>query len=181
MGADFEKAKREYPTVNLRDTHWQRFFSTGAGEDAMAKIIADVYSEIVAEEEKEKGIRRMGRRPRPEVVPIQDVMGKVFPVQYSLEPFPTAIAELMKRKKMSARALALRVPVHQTTMSKYIAGKLEPDVVMLEQIAAALKVNPWYFREWRAGYLAEVVQQALENNPRMSISMVNLIRKLRVA
>lgn len=54
------------------------------------------------------------------------------------------IKELLRQKGMTARALAEKVQVAESTMSLYISGKREPDYNTLRKIADALDVSVDY-------------------------------------
>lgn len=144
--------------------------------EVLHRIIADAYDVVLREEERAAGVRRSGRRPKPSLVPLGDVVDKVFPQQYSHDPFPVALANLLEGH--SQRAFAKRVPCHQATLSKLLNGQYEPDLPMMERIAEAAGEGPWYFLEWRAGYVGALVTDALTTSPSTAVQVIRGMRLL---
>lgn len=164
--ADFEKAKREFPSTAMNEPEWLAFFDTPAGQHAMGRILGDIYDYVKAEEEKESGVRRMGRRPRREAS-LQEVYDTVFPAPYSMDPFPEALTKLLNGR--SQRQFAPRVPMHQTTLSRLLSGSLQPDLIMLERIASAAKVMPSYFVEYRAQFVGQLIIRVMTERPNLGV------------
>jgi transcriptional regulator with XRE-family HTH domain len=171
-----------YPScVDLGEKQWLAFFDTPAGQHAMARIIGDIYAEVKAQEDKERGVRRMGRRPRPKEVPLEEVWATVFPPPYTNDPFPKALGDQMRRRGLSQRNLAMRLPFNQSTLSRLLSGELTPDLYTLERIAEALKLKPGYFAEWRAGYLGQLVTSVLLQAPHLGTTVFRDLRAERTA
>lgn len=137
------------------------------------RMIEDVYDAAKTEEERLRGIVRTGRRPRRQATSLDEVWSTIFPEPYSMDPFPDAMVKLLNGQ--SQRAFSRRVPCHQTTLSRMMAGKLQPDRVMLEQIAAAANVRASYFREWRALALGELVTQVMLDRPNVSVTVLQRV------
>lgn len=173
--ADFAKAKELYPSTQMNEAEWLQVFD--ANPDVMWQILGDIYDIVKAEEEKERGIRSMGRRPARKGVSLQQLYATVFPPTYSNEPFAQALSSLMVGK--SQRQFAMKVPCNQSTLSRMMSGQMQPDLLMLERIAAAAKVNPHYFMEWRAHYLGQLVTRILLERPNMSITALRNVRGAR--
>lgn len=161
----------------MGEPEWVAFFNTPAGFHVMGRIIGDIYDEAMAEEEREAGLRQMGRRPNRRAVPLSEVYAMVFPRPYSMDPFATSMAKLLEGR--SQRAFCRRVPIHQTTLCRYLDGSRKPDLEMLEKLAAAAKVKPSYFVEWRAMYVGQLIQTVLLDHPNIGISAVNTIHSAR--
>ena len=72
-----------------------------------------------------------------------------------MEPLPTALADLMRRRNMNATALAAAAGVTDATVSYYLSGKRgkvieDPDVqITLSQFSDALGVPMTYWFEYR--------------------------------
>jgi hypothetical protein len=164
--ADFEKAKREFPSTAMGEPEWLAFFDTPEGRHAMGRIMGDIYDFVKAEEEKESGVRRMGRRPSRNGS-LQDVYDTIFPAPYSMDPFPQALEKLLAGR--SHRQFAPKIPVHQTTLGRLMKGSLEPDLVMLERIAAAAKVSPSYFVEYRAHFVGQLLTRVFIERPNLGV------------
>lgn len=173
--ADFETAKAQYPSVHLDDTYWKTFFDTPEGFAAMGKLIGDIYDEVLAQEEREAGVRSLGRRPARRAVSLDEVFNKVFGRPYSMDEFPKALAELLQGR--SQRQFAAKIPCNQSTLSRLASGSVKPDMLMMERIAAAAKVPPFYFKEWRAQYLSSLVEKVLLEKPHLGVTAYRNIHK----
>jgi hypothetical protein len=172
--ADFEKAKAMFPSIGFGESEWLAFFDTPAGFQAMGAILGDIYDVVKAEEDKAKGIRTMGRRPARKGVSLDEVYATVFPPQYTNEPFPVALKTLMAGR--SQRQFCMKIPCHQTTLSRMLSGTLEPDLIMMERVADAAKVPPSYFAEWRAHYIGRLITNVFLQRPHMSITAVKSLK-----
>lgn len=142
--------------------------------DVLHQIIADAYDIALRDREHALGIQKAGRRPKPDPVSLDEVFDVAFPGQYSIEPFRVALATLTSG--FSQRAFAKLVPCHQTTLSRLLSGKARPEMAMMERIAVAAGVGPWYFSEWRAAFAAQLVQRALMDDVQFGIRVINGIR-----
>lgn len=140
----------------------------------MGRILYDVYDKIMDEEERAAGMRRMGRRPARNEVPLAEVYRKVLPPPPSQDPFPVALKVLLNGR--SLRWFAPKIPVDVSTLSRMMNGKAEVDILMLERISAAAKVHPSYFVEWRAMYVAKVIQEVYLQSPHLSITAFRALR-----
>ena len=176
--ADYEGAKKHYRSTGMNEAGWLAFFDTPAGQHAMGRIIGDIYDVVKAEQEKDAGLQRMGRRPRRQDS-LADVYETVFPQPYTMDPFRESMVKLLGNR--SQRAFAPRVPVHQTTLSRLMSGALHPDRTMLERIAEAARVHPSYFVEWRAMYVAQMVEMVLTQRPNMGVTAYKHVRDKAVS
>jgi hypothetical protein len=168
--ADWERARARVPYVE--DEDWQA--KLAENPEALYRIIADSYDLVLRDREVEAGTQRSGRRPRPSRVPIDEVIAAVLPPRYSNDPFPVALHALLRGR--SQRSFSLLVPCNQATLSRLLSGQLTPDLVMLERVAEAAGVGPWFFREWRAGYVAALVREVLTDNPSMSVAALRALQ-----
>lgn len=171
--ADFEKAKREFPSTQMDDAGWMTFFDSPAGEFALGRILGDIYDFVKAAEEREAGIHRVGRRPRRDGS-LADVYATVFPTAYTMDPFKVAMEKLLAGR--SQRAFAPRVPMTQTTLARLLRGDVQPSMGVLESIAQAAKVHPSYFVEWRAMYVSGMVQRVLLQRPNVGVKAYREMR-----
>lgn len=170
--ADLERARELYPSTRMDEREWLEVFSRN--EDIMWAIVGDIYSAVKDEEARDAGVRRVGRRPARSSTSLEDVWSTVFPKQYTMDPFPEALGKLMGER--SIRAFALKIPCHYSTLSRLRAGLVAPDMAMLESIAAAAKVSPSYFVEWRAMYVGALITRVLTEQPNMGITALRVIR-----
>lgn len=134
------------------------------------QIVADVYDIAKTEEERDSGLVRIGRRPAREEVPLEEVLLKLLPNPYGDLPFPEALRVLMKGR--SQREFAQRVPCDQSTLSRLLSGKLKPDRRLLEGLARAGGQGPWYFVEWRALFVADLVAYCFMQRPHQSAQII---------
>lgn len=172
--ADFAKAKEMFPSTSFGDEEWRAFFQTPDGLHAMGRILYDIYDKVVDEQEREAGLRRMGRRPARDEVPLAEVYRKVLPPPPSQEPFPVALKYLLHRR--SLRSFAPKIPIDVSTLSRMMRSGETPDIAMLERIAAAAKVHPAYFLEWRAQFVAQLIQSVYLDQPHLSITAFRALR-----
>ena len=155
-----------YPSTQLTEPGWLAFFDTPEGTHAVGRILGDIYDAVKAEEEKEAGLQRMGRRPRRDGS-LAEVYATIFPQSYTMEPFTVALRDLLRGR--SQRAFAPRVPMDQSTLSRLMAGSLQPDLVVLERIALAAKVHPGYFVEYRAQFVGKLMERIFTQQPNMGV------------
>lgn len=175
--ADLERAKALYPSCAMGMEEWTGFFGTGPGLRAMGRILYDVYDELMSKEEREKGVRRIGRRPARSAVSLSELMAVVKPEEFSNEPFPVALKRLLRGR--SQRVFARKVPIDQSYLSRLIAGERPPDLELLENIATAASVPPWHFPEWRAMYLGQLITEVLVESPHLGITAIKGVRTTR--
>lgn len=119
----------------------------------------------------------MGRRPARKAVSLQEVYDTIFPPQHSMEPFPAAFAKLLNGR--SQRSFAAKIPINQSALSRFLSGERKPDLLMLERIAAAAKVSPGYFVEYRAAYVGKLVERVLLAHPNVSIGAHRNVAQFR--
>jgi len=80
----------------------------------------------------------------------------------SHEPISLALAELLSRRSITAAQLSRTAKVTPGAVSRYLSGergtRLERrGAEAIERIAAALELEPDYFREYRAWRLREII------------------------
>lgn len=170
--ANYDRARELYPSVTMGEQQWIDAFDRNP--DIMWAIVGDVYDAVKTEEEKAAGIRRMGRRPARQSSSMQEVYATVFPTVYSSDPFPEALVKLLNGR--SQRAFAAKIPCNQATISRLLSGQLQPDLIMLERVAAAAKVPPYFFLEYRAQVIGYMVTKILTEKPNMSIAAMKHVR-----
>lgn len=142
--------------------------------DIMWKIIGDIYDVVKAEGERAAGIHKMGRRPARTATSLDDVYATVFPTQYSMDPFTVALEKLMDGT--TQKVFASRIPCDQGTLSRLVNGRLQPDLTMMERVAQAAKVSPYFFLEYRSMYVGQLITNVLMQRPHMGITAVKKLR-----
>jgi transcriptional regulator with XRE-family HTH domain len=156
---------------------WVAFFNSPAGLGAMGKILYDIYDEVRSAEERNAGLRRVGRRPGRSAVALDVVMEVVRPSEFTNDPFHVALARLIAGR--SQRQFAVKVPITQPHLSRVLKGERLPKFDQMERLADAAGVPPWYFREWRAQYIAALIGEVLIDAPHLSISALKILRERR--
>lgn len=172
--ADFEEAKRRFPSTQMGEAEWLAFFDTSDGMHALGRVLGDIYDFVKAEEEREAGIHRMGRRPRRDGS-LEDVYNTVFPQAYTMDPFREAMHKLLNGR--SRRQFAPKIPMTQTMFNRLLRGDFEPDMTMLESIARASKVQPAFFVEWRAMFVSQQIDKVLRARPNVGVRAYQSIRR----
>lgn len=175
--ADLERAKELYPSCGMGMEEWNAFFGTGPGLRAMGRILYDIYDELMSKEERENGVRRIGRRPARSAVSLAELMNVVKPEEFSNEPFPEALRKLIRGR--SQRVFSRKIPIDQTYLSRLLSGDRQPDLELLERIATAASVPPWHFIEWRAIYLGTLITEVLTESPHLGITALKGVRTTR--
>lgn len=175
--ADLERARELYPSCGMGMDEWMTFFGTAAGLRAMGRIIYDIYDEVISREERENGKRRIGRRPARDATTLARVMAVVKPEEFSNEPLPVALRQLLRGR--SQRQFARTVPISQPYLNRLLAGHHKYDLDLLEALAVAANVPPWHFLEWRAMYIGELITTVLAENPHMGITALRALRNTR--
>jgi hypothetical protein len=170
--ADLKKASADYPSTQMGEADWVRVFD--ARPDIMWRILGDIYDVVKAEEEKKLGRRAMGRRPSRTGVTIQELYDVVFREPYSNEPFAVALDKLMIGKSLSE--IARFVPCDKGYLSRVLNGKVPLTLVLMERVALSVDVHPSYFLEWRAKYLAGLVENVLTRQPNLAIGHMERVR-----
>jgi transcriptional regulator with XRE-family HTH domain len=178
--ADLERARQLYPSCAMGMDEWTAFFGSAAGLRAMGRIIYDVYDEVVSREERENGKRRIGRRPAREATTLAKVMAIVKPEEFTNEPLPIALRQLLRGR--SQRQFARKVPISQPYLNRLLAGKFVTiDLEMLENLADAAGVPAWHFPEWRAMYIGGLITEVLAEHPALGITALRALRNTRRA
>lgn len=167
--ANFARAKELYPG----GPDWVTFFETADGFKSFGRLIGDIYQKAKIEEDRENGIRRLGRKPRV-ATSLDEVMATVFPEQFSNDPFPVAFEHLLNGR--SQRQFAMRCGVNQSTLSRFLAGVSKPDLYTMARVAEAAKVPPSYFVEWRALYVGTLFTKILIEYPHLGIAAIKKLR-----
>ena len=131
-------------------------------------LVADVVKAVKAGE----GEKRTGRRPAVSVGSLDELYDILFPACYASEPFAVTFGQLLAETGMSQRAFAVAARMHQATVNRLLTGRATPDLHCYERIAAALKVRPTYFPEYRALKIGQLVTETLLGNPMLSAEAV---------
>lgn len=169
LAANFDTSRSLYPAIDDGPDKWAEVLS--ARPDVMWQMIADIVK--VAKSSQSTG--RSGRRPAIAGMSIDELWNTLYPVRFSLDPYPEALAVLISSS--SQREYAARVPCSQPTLSRLLTGRQTPDLAMLAALARAGGAPAAYFVEYRAGRLAEIVSEVLVANPQLSAQMFKQFAK----
>lgn len=152
---------------------WLQRFTETPG--ALYELLRQLYQEVEAENEREDGVERRGRRPSPAGGTMQAIQDMVFPA-YAEVPFTQAIRPYLKP---SQNALALRAGINRGTFARILQGREPLDKAKLELIAKAARVSPAYFHEYRLIVLHEEFEKVM--SPRTSIAAYKSIENGRTS
>jgi hypothetical protein len=165
-----------FPSVDMDVDDWVDFFSTSAGFDAMGKITYDIYREVLSREERRAGIKRQGRRPRRPVAPLSEVLRRVYPEQWSMDPVTDSLPRLIDASDYTFNEFAEAAFISRPYLVNIIAGRRKVNLKILETFARLGKVQPWYFVEWRALFFGELIQDVLLAAPNLGVAVVKGMR-----
>lgn len=129
-------------------------------------VVADVVKAVKADE----GEKKTGRRPAARVHSIDELYAVLFPPAYTIRPFPEALNCALNGR--SQRQIALYAGISQPTLSRLISGDKQPDLELIERLAAVLRVSPFWFSEYRALKLGQLLTDALLAAPALSAETV---------
>lgn len=163
--ADFANAKKHFPERDIGD--WGALFDRQP--EVLHKILGDIFRETKAEQDREAGRARIGRRPK-HINGSLDELHQMITPQYAQEPFAAAVKVLID-KAPSLRAFAAKVPMHHHTLTRMMRGDLVLERWRLEAIAKAGKVQPAYFMEYREMMIVEALTSYLRARPNVSIGV----------
>lgn len=95
--------------------------------------------------------------------------------EFTSEPFAVALASVMGDH--SQRQFAQRVHLSQSTLSRLLSGVAQPDMAIMETIAAAMGFDPWYFVEWRTQFIIGLLGLILAEYPNVGITAIKALRR----
>jgi hypothetical protein len=177
MRIDADAVRDKFPSVDMTIEDWSEFFSSPAGDGAVGKIFYGIFNEVVSLEEKRAGVRRQGRRPVRPSVPLSEVMRRVFPEQWSMEPLGTSLPLLIGESDYAFREFAEKAYISRSHLINIIAGRKTADRQMLERFAHLGGRQPWYFLEWRAMFFSDLIREVFLQCPNLSIEAVKDFRR----
>lgn len=92
--------------------------------------------------------------------------------RHTVDPFPKALANLMKEQGVDQLRLSALAKMHQSSISRYLDGLRKPSLASMESIAASLEVSPDFFLEYRI----EKVKEIMERNPELVSRIYDEVR-----
>ena len=85
-------------------------------------------------------------------------LGHLTPMRETLQNLVVRrLAEEMQERRLSANSLARICKVGQTSISRILAGKQDPSLEKIEELAAGLGVPPWYLLVEREATASKVI------------------------
>lgn len=169
--ADWDRAKQDYPSWKYGTDEWIAFFDRRP--DVMHQILGDIFVITKADEAKQRGEGRDGRRSKYINGSLDELHAMITP-RYATEPFHISVYDLIG--KMSLRQFAMKAGMDHRELSKLIRGKQELTMYVMEKIAVAGNVHGAFFMEWRNLFVIHAIQTALVSRPNMSIRAVKTLR-----
>lgn len=87
-------------------------------------------------------------------------MSAESPLEWSVEPFGPALRAALAARRMSFRDLESRSLIPVGNLHDHVSGKRGvPGDDLMTRIAAGVRVEPAYFREWRERRLVEALRE----------------------
>ena len=151
---------------------WVDRFS--ADPDLMWRIVGDIVR-YVSSDEVPRGERAPSRRQVQAKDRNLDSVWRILHGSYSNDPFPMAVKELIGDK--SLRLFASKAGFGSVqTLIRYQRGERPLTMECLESMAKAGRVEPHFFVEYRAMWLARELQRAMLARPQDSLKAVKLVK-----
>jgi hypothetical protein len=147
--------------------------------ELMWKMVGDIVR-FVSSEEVPRGQRRSSLRRVQEkdynLEAVWRITGLIKPPP-STQPFPVAARELIGKRSLRAFAKTCGFGEHggHRTLARYLSGEQALTMEVMESIARAGRVEPTYFLEYRAAWLARELFHAMMTNSRDSIHAVKKV------
>lgn len=170
--ADWDRAKQDYPSWKYGVDEWVAFFDQRP--DVMHQILGDIFVITKADEAKQRGEGRDGRRSKHINGSLDELYAMITP-RYATEPFSTSILDLIG--KMSLRQFAMKAGMDHRELSRLIRGKQDLTMYVMEKIALAGGVHAAFFMEWRNQFVLHAISSALTSRPNTSIRAVKILRQ----
>jgi DNA-binding phage protein len=171
---DLSQARELYPSCGMGTEEWNAFFATSDGLRSFGRIIYDIYDEVMSQQERAAGIRRVGRRPARSAVSLDRVFDTILPPDFNNEPLSVVLPPLIGSRGI--KEIAEKAHMSRSHLSWILSGRRQPTLEGLEALADVLGVQPWYFIEWRAQYLSALVLEVLMASPRLGTSILRDLR-----
>jgi len=142
--------------------------------DLMWLIVGDIVRYVSADEIP-RGTRTSSRRQVQDRHQNLQAVWHIIGPRYSMDPFPAAVVELIGER--SLRAFASRAGFGSPeTLRRYMRGERPLTMESLESCAKAGRVEPFYFVEYRAMWIARELQRAMLARPEASVKAIREIR-----
>jgi hypothetical protein len=131
----------------------------------------EVYGRLIRDISKidDDNPGRSGPRPALDRKTAEQRYKEMLRVDYSEYEFQDAFRILAQGR--SIRSLAAKTGLDRNMVQKLLAGKREPDIQIMEQIAAAFKKRPAYFLEYRVMYVLGALEGRMLSAPEMTVDL----------
>lgn len=160
--ADLDNARTLFP--ERTEDEWMALFDRAP--HIWTDLLGDIFREVRAQEQRESGNARIGRRPKAIQGTMAELEAMVTP-RFADEPFAVAVRELIGNR--SLRAFAARVPMNHHTLTRMMRGELKLDPWRLAAIAKAGRVSPAFFVEYRQAEVMHAVEVVLAAKPHFAV------------
>jgi hypothetical protein len=174
---DLSRARELYPSCQMGAAEWNAFFNTSDGLRSVGRIIYDIFDEVKSQQERAAGIRRVGRRPARSAVNLEDVLTTILPPDFNNEPLPVVLPKLIGKRSHADVAAAANLS--RSHITHLVRGRT-PTLEALEGLAQALGVQPWFFVEWRALYIGQLMTEVLIASPHLGTTVLKDMRSGRL-
>lgn len=148
----------EFPsTVRLE---WEQAFQD---IELFGRIIRDLLKTDLSEP------GRSGPRPSLDRKAAEVRLRQMRGQDFTELPFPQALRVLANGR--SHRHLASKVGLDRNMVQKLLAGKREPDIPIMEQVAKSFGKDPSYFLEYRVAYVLGALGAQMAKAPEMTVDL----------
>lgn len=163
MASGWQKVLDTHPLAHENDTQfWDQYLADNP--DVLHRLLADVYTATYGTE-------------RPPT--LDELWDLVSSPDFAMQPFGEAVREVLGQRQRSIRWLALQIGIHQTLLLRHLSGEKpivsirDPKGSMrrIEAVAAALRLHPSYFLEWRRLWIMSLLDTAFEAEPHLSVEV----------
>lgn len=145
-----------------------------ADPDLMWRIVGDIVR-YVSSDEVPRGERTPSRRQVQSQHRNLDYVWRTIHGTFSTDPFPVAVRELIGDKSLRLFATKSGFGSVQTLI-RYQRGERPLTMECLEAMAKAGRVEPHFFVEYRAMWLARELQRAMLARPAESLKAVKMVK-----
>lgn len=159
-----QKINKMFPSTASLD--WYEVFSKDPA------VMGRFFSDMVKAEVAPAG--RPGKRPSVEPNIAAERYRRYSGDDHTMLPFDQAFKNLKGFE--SIRVAAERVGLSKSVVHRLLDGSVEPNVDMLEKVAAGYGKHPSYFIEYRVGYVVGMLMNYLEWSPESSVVLYNQLK-----
>lgn len=170
--ADWAAARLLVEPDTYGSTEWLEHYQDHP--DVLTKMLGDLYRVYKSEQAKANGTANpAGGRRKGHINGNLDELWEIITPRFAVVPLRQAVDDI---RKVSLRHLALKVGMDRRSLTRILDGELPAERSDLERVAAALRVHPSYFAEWRAMVVQDFLGQLFAAKPNLSIQVLRSLQ-----